>query len=78
MYGYSTGVFSSRKLDVQVLEAAEMKLLKVGTVCLDGPKNSYCEKTEFDEQMSKREAKAERLTHFASKRWRRSLASSNR
>ena len=36
------------------------------------------EKTEFDEQMCKREAKAERLTHFASKRWRRSLASSNR
>ena len=34
LYGYSTGVFSSRKLEM----ATEMKLLKLGTVCLDDTK----------------------------------------
>ena len=34
VYGYSTGVFSSRKLEM----ATEMELLKLGTVCLDGAK----------------------------------------
>ena len=34
VYGYSTGVFSSRKLEM----ATEMELLKLGTVCLDGTK----------------------------------------
>ena len=34
VYGYSTGIFSSRKLEM----ATEMKLLKLGTVCLDGTK----------------------------------------
>ena len=55
VYGYCTGIFSSRKLEmatfrrrfidelaglfVQVLEmATKMKLLKLGTVCLDGTK----------------------------------------
>ena len=34
VYGYSTGIFFSRKLEM----ATEMKLLKLGTVCLDGTK----------------------------------------
>lgn len=34
VYGYCTGVFSSRKLEM----ATEMKLLRLGTVCLDGTK----------------------------------------
>ena len=44
IYGYATGVFSSRKIElaglfVQVLDVAqEMKLLKLGTISLDGTK----------------------------------------
>ena len=34
VYGYSTGILFSRKLEM----ATEMKLLKLGTVCLDGTK----------------------------------------
>ena len=34
VYGYSTGIFFSRKLEM----ATEMKPLKLGTVCLDGTK----------------------------------------